>query len=111
VIPSDAYKSDHVHVVPLVSQAVAILKDVLDNHRGASGEHILSGTDGKKRLAGWSKAKARMTRAICGVTGEKPLAPWTPHDLRRTSRRESRNNLASAASSSLNACSAMRMEA
>jgi integrase len=84
VIPADAYKSDHVHVVPLVSHAVAILKDVLDNHRGASGEHILSGTDGKKRLAGWSKAKARMTRAICGVTGEKPLAPWTPHDLRRT---------------------------
>jgi integrase len=84
VIPADAYKSDHVHVVPLVSRAVEILMDVLDNHQGASGEHILSGTDGKKRLAGWSKAKARMNRAICAVTGEKPLAPWTPHDLRRT---------------------------
>jgi len=84
VIPADAYKSDHVHVVPLVSRAVEILEDVLNNHRGASGEHILSGTDGKKRLAGWSKAKARMQRAICAVTGEKPLAPWTPHDLRRT---------------------------
>jgi len=84
VIPADAYKSDHVHVVPLVSQAVHILEDVLINHRGASGEHILSGTDGKKRLAGWSKAKARMMRAVCAVTGEKPLAPWTPHDLRRT---------------------------
>jgi integrase len=84
VIPADAYKSDHVHVVPLVSQAVEILEDVLNNHRGAGGEYILSGTDGKKRLAGWSKAKARMMRAICAVTGEKPLAPWTPHDLRRT---------------------------
>jgi integrase len=84
VIPADAYKSDHVHVVPLVMQAIEILDDVLSNHRGASGEHILSGTDGKKRLAGWSKVKARMMRAICAVTGEKPLEPWTPHDLRRT---------------------------
>lgn len=84
VIPADAYKSDHVHVVPLVSRAVEILNDVLSSHQGASGEHILSGTGGGKRLAGWTKAKARMRRAICAVTGEKPLAPWTPHDLRRT---------------------------
>jgi integrase len=84
VIPADAYKSDHVHVVPLVTQAVKILEDVLSDHRGASGEHLLSGTDGEKRLSGWSKAKARMVRAICAMTGEKALAPWTPHDLRRT---------------------------
>jgi integrase len=84
VIPADAYKSDHVHVVPLVPHAIEILEDVLSNHRGASGEHIFSGTDGKKRVAGWSKAKARMTHAICAMTGDKSLAPWTPHDLRRT---------------------------
>jgi len=84
VIPADAYKSDHVHVVPLVTQAIEILEDVLGDHRRVSGEHILSGTGGKKRLSGWSKAKARMNRAICAVTGEKALAPWTPHDLRRT---------------------------
>jgi integrase len=84
VIPADAYKSDHVHVVPLVSRAVEILEDVLTNHRGASGEYIFSGTDGKKHLSGWTKAKARMTRAICAVTGENALSPWTPHDLRRT---------------------------
>ena len=84
VIPADAYKSDHVHVVPLVMQAAQILEDVLSNHWGMSGEHIFSGTDGKKRLGGWSKAKARMMRAICAVTGEASIAPWTPHDLRRT---------------------------
>jgi integrase len=84
VIPADAYKSDHVHVVPLVPQAVEILDDVLGNHWGVSGEHILSGTNGKKRLSGWNKAKARMMKAICALTGEKSLAPWTPQDLRRT---------------------------
>ncbi|HZF27211.1 MAG TPA: integrase family protein [Steroidobacteraceae bacterium] len=84
VLPANAYKSDHVHVVPLVPQAVEILDRVFRNHRGESGEHILSGTDGKKRLSGWTKAHARMMRAICAVGGERTLVPWTPHDLRRT---------------------------
>jgi integrase len=84
VLPADAYKSDHVHVVPLVSKAVEILEEVLTQHRGRSGEHIFSGTDGKKRLAGWSKAQARMRRALCAVSGDRPVLSWTPHDLRRT---------------------------
>jgi len=28
VIPAGAYKSDHIHVVPLVSQAMEILKQI-----------------------------------------------------------------------------------
>ena len=84
VIPADGYKSDHVHVVPLVPQAVAILEDVLSDHCGQSGDHLLSGTDGKRRLSGWTKAKARMVRAICAVSGEHVRVPWTPQDLRRT---------------------------
>ncbi len=84
VLPADAYKSDHVHVVPLVPRAVELLEYVLSHHHGQSGEHIFSGTDGKKRLSGWPKAHARMMRAICAISGERPGAPWTPHDLRRT---------------------------
>lgn len=84
VLPADAYKTDHVHVVPLVPQAVEILTTVLTQHGGQSGEHIFSGTDGKKRLSGWSKGHERMMRAICAVSGERTVVPWTPHDLRRT---------------------------
>jgi len=84
VLPADAYKTDHVHVVPLVPQAVEILQTVLRQHCGQSGDHIFSGTDGKKRLAGWSKGHERMMRAICAVSGERTVEPWTPHDLRRT---------------------------
>lgn len=84
VIPADGYKSEHVHVVPLVPKAVAILEDVLSNHFGRSGDHLLSGTDGKRPLGGWTKAKARMVRAICAVSGDHVTIPWTPHDLRRT---------------------------
>lgn len=25
-----------------------------------------------------------MMRAICAVSGDRPVVPWTPHDLRRT---------------------------
>jgi integrase len=84
VIPAEGYKSDHVHVVPLVVEATRILDDVLSNFRGKSGNHIFSGTDGEKPLAGWPKAQERMMRAICAVSGERWVAPWTPHDLRRT---------------------------
>jgi integrase len=84
VIPADAYKTDHVHVVPLVPQAIRILEYVLTQHRGRSGDYIFSGTDGEKQLAGWTKAQARMLRAACAVSGDRTLIRWTPHDLRRT---------------------------
>lgn len=84
VLPADAYKTDHVHIVPLVPAAIRILSDVLGHHQGASGEYVFSGTDGKKRLSGWTKGHARMLRAVCAVSGERTVVRWTPHDLRRT---------------------------
>jgi integrase len=84
VIPAERYKSDHVHVVPLVEEAAKILSAVLTTFRGRSGDFIFSGTDGKKPVAGWPKAQARMMRAVCAVSGERTAEPWTPHDLRRT---------------------------
>jgi integrase len=84
VIPAERYKSDHVHVVPLVDEAARILGHVLANFHGRSGDFIFSGTDGRKPLAGWPKAQERMMRAICAVSGERTFDRWTPHDLRRT---------------------------
>jgi integrase len=52
VLPSAAYKSDHVHVVPLVPEAVTILRHVLTNNPTESGEYIFSGTDGRRPLLG-----------------------------------------------------------
>ena len=57
---------------------------VLTTFRGRSGDFVFSGTDGKKPIMGWPKAQARMMRAICAVSGERQVNPWTPHDLRRT---------------------------
>lgn len=84
VIPADAYKSDHVHVVPLVGQAVEILQEVIERHPQRHGDYLFSGTGGEKGLQGWSHAHERMMKAICAVSGERSTVPWTPHDLRRT---------------------------
>ena len=84
VIPAEAYKTDHVHVVPLVGQAVAILQRVSLEHRGRRGDHIFSGTDGEKPLAGWPKAQRRMMHEICALIGNRDMPKWSPHDLRRT---------------------------
>jgi integrase len=82
VLPAVSYKSDHVHVVPLVPAAVEILKWVLTYHPRSSGPYIFSGTDGERPLAGWSKAQVRMKDAIFANTGAFPK-PWTPHAMRR----------------------------
>jgi integrase len=84
VIPADAYKSNHVHVVPLVPRAVSILENAVAHRGGARGEYVFSGTDGEKPLSGWTKGHARMMRAICALSGDRPAVRWTPHDLRRT---------------------------
>ena len=84
VIPADAYKTGHVHVVPLVPEAVKILENVLAYHSGKSGDYVFSGTDGRKPVLSWSKAQTRIEKACLAETGEIPKVRWTPHDLRRT---------------------------
>jgi hypothetical protein len=49
---------------------LAVLSTVLTQHGGQSGEHIFSGTDGKKRLSGWSKGHERMMRAVLEHWGD-----------------------------------------
>jgi integrase len=84
VIPADHYKTDHVHVVPLVPCAVQILADVYVQHPRSQGPYIFSGTNGENPLQGWSKAQDRLLRAMCGVSGDKALKRFTPHDIRRS---------------------------
>lgn len=82
VIPAEAYKTDHVHVVPLVPRAVSILSAV---PRGRSGDYVLSSTDGEKPIWGIGKFYAtRLPREITAQRGEPFAVPFTSHDLRRT---------------------------
>lgn len=82
VISADDYKSDHVHVVPLVPQAVEILRSLPPC---TSGPYLLSSTGGSKPICGVAKFfKTRLRDQIIANTG-RPLAKrLTSHVLRRT---------------------------
>lgn len=82
VIPREGYKSDHVHVVPLVPQAIEILKSI---PLVRTGDHLLSSDGGRTAISGISKYyRTRLRSAIIANTGSKPSKEFTSHDLRRT---------------------------
>ncbi|MGH8138134.1 MAG: tyrosine-type recombinase/integrase [Steroidobacteraceae bacterium] len=82
VIPREGYKSDHVHVVPLVRQALEIIK-VIPERR--NGDYLLSSDGGRTPISGISKYyRTRLQSAIIANTGGKLAKEFTSHDLRRT---------------------------
>jgi integrase len=82
VIPAGEYKTDHVHVVPLVPQAIEILKRIPKPH---SGDYLLSSTSRRVPIQGIAKYfSTRLANAIIALTGAKFSKAFTSHDLRRT---------------------------
>lgn len=82
VIPADNYKSDHVHVVPLVPQAIEILKAM---PKSTSGRYLLSTTGGSKPIRGISKFyRTQLRDQIIANTGAPLSKHLTSHVLRRT---------------------------
>jgi integrase len=76
-IGAERMKGKAGHAVPLTPAAVAILEGL---PRFAAGDFVFSGQTGARPFSGFSKAKARLDRAIGDI------APFTLHDLRRTVR-------------------------
>jgi integrase len=82
VIPATAYKSNHVHVVPLVPAAYEILRAIPTPQKG---DYLLSSTQGLVPMQGVSKFfNTRLPDAILALTGTKFSKKFTSHDLRRT---------------------------
>jgi integrase len=81
VIPSERFKSDVSHLVPLTAQAVDIIEAL---PRFAKGDCLFSTTWGEKPVSGFSKAKARLDKAMAAELGK--IEPWRVHDIRRTVR-------------------------
>jgi hypothetical protein len=68
-------------VIPLVPEAVAILKNI---RKGPNGEYILSSTEGAKPIRGIGKFyRTRLRREIIACIGSALSSPFTSHDLRR----------------------------
>lgn len=82
VIPADNYKSDHVHVVPLVPQAVEVLRGM---PRPTTGPYILSSTGGSVPIRGIAKFyKTRLQAQIIANTGARFPKRLTTQTIRRT---------------------------
>jgi integrase len=93
-VPSERFKSDAVHIVPLSDDVLALLEKL---PRWSGGDFLFSSNGGKAPVNGFSKAKRRLDRrmllslrAMAWVRGEDPravrLEPFVLHDLRRTMR-------------------------
>jgi integrase len=76
VLPSERTKNGRAHIVPLSEPAKAIL----GNFSRANRRHVFGRDDGG--FQGRSAAKAKLDERISAAG--KPIANWTPHDLRRT---------------------------
>ncbi len=79
-IPAAQYKTGKAQVVPLSSQARAIVQEL---PRGEAGPFLFSSDGGATPVSGFSKAKARLDRHLA-TAGVGELPPWVVHDLRRS---------------------------
>jgi integrase len=79
-LPEARTKNKRKHLVPLSSQALALLPDRRE------GRELVFGR-GETGFTGWTLAKAELDRRIAAAreaAGLKPMAPWVLHDLRRS---------------------------
>jgi integrase len=80
-IPADVAKNGVANDVPLSPLSLAILTGA---PRLNGEEHVFPATNGSGRaVSGFSKAKARLDKAIEAANGGV-IAPWRLHDLRRS---------------------------
>jgi integrase len=75
-------RTDHVHIVPLVPQALEMLKKIPKPHHG---DYLLSSTGGRVPIQGVAKYfNTRLPDAIVALSGAKLSKSFTSHDPRRT---------------------------
>jgi hypothetical protein len=74
-IPRERQKSDHVHVVPLSRQALALLRERMPE--GVAPGDLIFASDACSTLGNWDRA-GKWFQERAGV------ADWTRHDLRRS---------------------------
>jgi integrase len=75
-MPASATKSDRGHVVPLSQPVVEMLRAL-----PRLGKYVFT-HDGDTHVSGFAKAKSRLDGFLAAAGAQ--IAPWTLHDLRRT---------------------------
>ena len=94
-LSSEMTKAGRTHIVPLSPLAMEMLGEAKETARLLHGEpengkpatYVFT-TRGDRPISGYSKAKARLDKAVAAARqtedGLPALDPWTIHDLRRT---------------------------
>jgi integrase len=77
-LPAERSKNRQEHAVPLSDSARAIIESL-----PRVGDRFAFSTNGRSPISGFSKFKADLDKAVL-ADGGAPVAPWTLHDLRRT---------------------------
>lgn len=77
-VPAEITKSGRAHRVPLPRQAV----DILRTHKRAAKSDLVFPGRRNRPMTGWSKRLPD----VYELTAKAGMAPWSPHDLRRSVR-------------------------
>jgi integrase len=78
-LPAGRTKNARPHEIPISAPG----REILAARKPIDGRDFVFGI-GAGGFAGWGKSKERLDRAIAGKRGGEAVAPWTIHDLRRT---------------------------
>jgi len=82
-IPADRVKNGRSYRIPLGKWGRSLVEG------GSEWMFPSSRTDGPRAPSGWYKARNRVLKRM-SVFADRPLPKWTPHDLRRTFRSNTR---------------------
>jgi integrase len=86
-VPPERFKSDQWHLVPLSTQAVAVLHELQSLlPRVDRDAFVFSTTGGMKAIAGFGKVKARLDALMVADLGRPLGESFVNHDIRRTVR-------------------------
>ncbi|MBX7461769.1 tyrosine-type recombinase/integrase [Qipengyuania huizhouensis] len=85
-LPEERAKNGEATNVPLSSLAMAEFTGIAKGKKKAEWPRtgFVFTTTGKAPVSGYSRAKARLDKAVTKANGGQPLEDWTLHDLRRT---------------------------
>jgi len=81
-VPPERFKSDSSHIIPLTTEAMAVLETLPTFEKG---DCLFTTTFGERPITAFSKAKERLDKLMAETLGAE-LKPFRTHDLRRTVR-------------------------
>jgi len=79
ILPAERTKNARPHVLPLSEAAAAIIAQ-----QPKAASDLIFGNGNERGFSAWSACKIRLDERIAKANGGKPIAHWTPHDLRRS---------------------------